>query len=115
MAAIGYTRGTPDTVVPSAGHITIDRSLNNRFRVTLNAPTLQLDNPLNLDDGSTWVVEVIQDGSGNRALTFGSKYQFGSDITSFVASTGPNKHDVLGFYYNVITDKVMVVAAVHGY
>jgi len=115
MAAIGYTRTTPDTLVPVAGHIPIDAPQNNSFRVTLNAVTLQLDNPTNLGDGMKWTIEVIQDNVGGRALTFGSKYEFGADITSYTPSPQPNKHDMLGMYYNLTTDKVMIIAAVKGY
>lgn len=115
MAAIGYTRSAPNVLVPAAGHIAIDASLNIRFRVTLNAATLQLDNPLNLADGMSWMVEVIQDATGGRALTFGTKYEFGTDITSFTTSPGVGKHDILGMYYNIVTDKVMIIAAVKGY
>jgi hypothetical protein len=115
MAAIGFTRSIPDVLVPAAGHIPIDASLNTRYRVTLNAATNQLDNPSNLADGMSWIIEVIQDGAGSRGLTFGTKYEFGSDITSFTPSVAAGRHDMLGMYYNVNTDKVMIIAAVKGY
>ena len=70
--------------------IAVDASLSNTFSVTLTGATAQLLNPSNLVDGETLVFRVTQDGTGGRALTFDTNYDFGTagapDLTFFGAN-----------------------------
>ena len=69
---------TPNTLTHGA-NIATDAALSNVFDVTLSGATAQLDNPTNLADGQTIRWRVAQDGTGGRALTFGTNFDWGSD------------------------------------
>jgi len=67
------------TAVPT---ITTDASLGNTFTVTVTG-SHTLANPTNLNDGFTYIWEIIQDDTGGRALGYDSLFIFpGGDIPS---------------------------------
>jgi len=94
--------------------IATDASTGNYFRVTL-AGNRTLSNPTGMVDGQRVLWEIAQDGTGSRTLTLGTKFAFGSDITTAVLSTAAGKKDLLGAIYNQTADKWYVVAFVKGY
>lgn len=95
--------------------ITTDCSLGNKFRVTL-AGNRTLANPTNMTDGQSCIWEFIQDGTGSRTITLGSKFAFGTDLAGpVVLTTGAGKHDFLGAIYNSTSDKWYVLAFTKGY
>jgi hypothetical protein len=53
-----------------------------------------LDNPTNQKDGATYILEIIQDGTGSRTLTFDTNYQFPGG-TAPTLSTGAGAVDVM--------------------
>lgn len=57
------------------------------------------DNPTNMKDGATYVLTLIQDGTGTRLLTYGSAYEFPAG-TAPVLSTGVTDVDILTFKCN---------------
>ena len=57
----------------------MDAAQSNTFTVTLTGATAQLDNPTNMQDGHTLIFRVTQDGTGGRALTFDTAYDFGAE------------------------------------
>lgn len=101
-------------VIADQATLATDCSLGNRFRVTLGG-NRTLGNPTNMTDGQSVIWELIQDGTGTRTLTLGSKFALGTDISSVVLSTTINKRDFLGAIYNLTADKWYVVAFVKGY
>lgn len=92
-----YTKA--QDVAPSAltygANIAVNASLSNTFTVTLTSTTAQLDNPTNLVDGQTLVFRVKQDATGGRALTFGSAYDFGTEGSPSLVSSGANILDII--------------------
>ena len=105
----------PDPVALSdAATIAVDASLGNHFRVTLGG-NRTLGNPTNATDGQKLLFEIIQDGTGSRTLALDTKYAFGTDITSFTATTTLNKRDFLGVVYNGTADKFYVIGIQKGY
>lgn len=74
-----------------------------------------LDDPTNPTDGQMVRWEIIQGGSGSYTVTLGAKFRFGSDLTSFTASTTVGKRDYLAAQYNGPDDKWDVVAYSKGY
>lgn len=94
--------------------IATDASLGNYFRVTLGG-NRTLANPTNAVDGQRLMWEIIQDATGSRTIAFGSKFAFGSTLSSATLSTTANKRDVLGAIYNASTDKFYVAAFAMGY
>lgn len=106
----------PDAVVTltDGANIATDCALGRRFQVTL-AGNRTLDNPTNMQDGFQYVWEFIQDASGGRVLTLGSKFVFGTDITGFTLSTAANRHDFLTCIYDVTLDRFFVVGTSKGF
>lgn len=86
-----------DTLTDGAT-IAVDASLSNNFKVTL-AGNRTLATPTNLTAGMVLNIELIQDGTGNRTLTFGSAYKFAGRVTPAI-STGAGMRDLLSCYYN---------------
>ena len=66
-------------------------------------------------DGQKLLLEVIQDGTGSRTISFTSEVRYGSDITSIVLSTAVGKMDRIGLIYNATASKYDVVAFVKGF
>lgn len=108
------------TTLTDAATILVDASLGNQFTVTLNVAgaTRALGNPTNVPAvGRTQMIlfAVRQDGAGNRALTFGSDYRFGTTIASITLSTGANKTDYIGVRWNGTDSKWDVIALSQGF
>lgn len=97
--AVRNTYTKAQDVAPSAltygANIAVDASLSNTFTVTLTGATAQLDNPTNLVDGQTLVFRILQDGTGGRALTFGTNYNFGSEGLPTISTSIANRLDVI--------------------
>ena len=94
--------------------ISTDASLGTHFRVTLGG-NRTLANPTGASDGQRITWEIIQDGTGSRTLSYGSKFAFGTDVTSPVLSTTAGLRDFIGAIYNLTTDKFYVCAFARGY
>jgi hypothetical protein len=104
---------TPVTLSDGAT-ISTDASLGTHFRVTLGG-NRTLANPTGATNGQRITWEIIQDGTGSRTLSYGSKFAFGTDVTSPVLSTTAAKRDFIGAIYNASTDKFYVVAFSRGF
>jgi len=57
---------------------------------------LVLDNPTNMQDGGTYILRLVQDGTGTRLIAFGSAYRFPGG-TPPTLSTGVNAVDYITF------------------
>lgn len=97
-----------------AATIATDASLGNHFRVTLGG-NRTLGNPTNPEDGQRCIWELIQDGTGSRTLTLGSKFLLGTDITAVTLTTTASKRDLLGAVYNQSLDKWLVCMFIKGF
>lgn len=99
--------------VADGASITIDANAGNLFRVTLggNRP---LQVPAGGLDGQVIRLEVTQDSTGNRTLSFAAGYDFGT-AGPVTLSTAPGKRDVLLFSRNVPAGTWDVLAFAAGY
>lgn len=77
--------------------VTVDASLGNVFTVTL-AGNRTLADPSNPVDGQEIRVNVTQDATGSRLLSYGAAYDFGA-AGAPTLSTGAGKVDILRFGY----------------
>lgn len=97
-----------------AASITVDAALGNHFRVTLGG-NRTLANPSNLSqDGQKILIEVKQDATGSRTLSYGTKYKFGTDGQP-VLSTSANLTDYLGFVYRASDDSLHFLGSKGGF
>lgn len=98
--------GATATVTPAAG-------------TTSSVITLQASTTLTIANGSYagqhFRLELLQDGTGSRTVAFDSSVEFGTDITSFTASTAPNTRDLVQLFWNVTASKWMFAAVAHGF
>lgn len=86
--------------------ISLDATLSNSFRVTLGG-NRTLSNPTGLIDGQMFLIRVIQDATGTRTLTLGSKYRVPSGV--FVLSTAASSKDLMACQYDSTDDTIWVV------
>lgn len=94
--------------------ILVDASLGNWYYVKL-AGNRTLSNPTGAADGQKIIFEFIQDGTGSRTITLGSKFTFGTSIPSITLTTTANKRDFLGVIYSQPDDKYFVQAFTQGF
>lgn len=94
--------------------INTDCRAGNHFVVTLGG-NRTLANPTGATDGQRIIFEFIQDGTGTRTITLGSKFALGTDISGVTLTTTVNKRDFMGVIYRESADKFYVVAFVKGY
>lgn len=104
-----------------ASTVAVDVSLGNYFRLLTTSAvgaTRALGAPTNATDGQKIIVEVIQDATGSRALTYATgtgAYAFSTDVPSPTLSTGANKRDYLGFVYNGSASRWHLLAVTKGF
>lgn len=106
-------RTTVQTLTDGAT-VNTDASTGDLFRLTLGG-NRTLANPTGMYDGQKVMWEFIQDGTGTRTITLGSKFAFGTDITEVTLSTAAGKRDFMGAIYNLAADKWYVIAFTKGY
>jgi hypothetical protein len=82
--------------------ITITATQGNDFRVTL-AGNPAIANPVSPTDGQTIQFWFTQDGTGNRTVTWGSAFNFGTGGSPPVLSTAAGATDIVGFSFNAGT------------
>lgn len=106
----------PDPLVTltDGANIATDCALGQRFRVTLGG-NRTLDNPTNPQDGFQYVWEFIQDATGSRTISLGSKFAFGTDITALTLTLTASKRDFMTAIYNSAADKFFIVGVSKGY
>lgn len=84
------------TTLSDGANISWDLESNQVASVTL-AGNRTLDNPTNMVDGGTYILRVIQDGTGDRTLAYGSAYKFPSGTAPVLTTGTPSAVDILTF------------------
>ena len=98
-----------------AATVATDASAGDLFDLTLTG-NVTLANPTNPVNGKTLRWRIRQDGTGNRTVTLGNKFQIPSSAsTPLPFSTAANAMDILAATYHAGRDKWDVVAMVPGY
>lgn len=104
---------TSVNTVSYSGTITANVANYSVVRITLAGnPTIDFTGGV---DGQKIIVELIQDATGNRTVSWGTSVRFGSDITSITLSTTGNKLDRIGLVYNSAAGKYDVMAYARGF
>lgn len=83
------------TTLTSGSTVTPDFAASNNFTLTLGA-SLTLANPTNLVVGQSGSIFLIQDGTGSRAITWGSYFDWAGG-TPPTLSTAANSVDRLDY------------------
>lgn len=87
--------------ITDAATVTPDLSASDDFRWTL-AGNRTLANALNPYDSQVFNVQLIQDATGSRTLTLGSKYKFPGGAPTL--STAANAVDLISCQYDLTSD-----------
>ena len=90
-------RGAISTLTDAAT-IAVDLSLANNFKVTL-AGNRALGAPTNAVAGQSGMIEINQDGTGSRTLSYNAFWKFAGGVTPTLTTTASAK-DVLAYYVN---------------
>ena len=77
---IGQKNFSPAVALTWGANVAWDLNIQQVATLTLTGATAQLDNPTFMKDGGTYAIKVIQDGTGGRALTFGTAYRWADGI-----------------------------------
>lgn len=85
----------------SGGSVAIDLNNGLNFTLAMTGTPWTLANPTNGKDGQSGKIEITQDATGSRLLTYGTAWLF-TNGTDPVLSTAPNARDVL--FYEVLSD-----------
>ena len=96
-----------------SANTTIDWSLGCTARITLTGNIVITNS--GAVDGQKLMLELKQDGTGSRTVSFTSETRFGTDITSITLTTTAGKIDRIGLIYNATDLKYDVVAFVRGF
>ena len=103
-----------EVTLTDGANIATNCALGRRFQVTLGG-NRTLDNPTNMQDGVQYVWEFVQDATGSRTITLGSKFAFGTDITGLTLTTTASKRDFMTGIYDSVSDNIFVVGVSKGY
>ncbi|WP_454752148.1 hypothetical protein [Cupriavidus necator] len=99
--------------VTYAGTITADFSDADVIRITLGGnPTITLAGAA---DGQKCVLELKQDATGGRTVTWSADVRYGTDLPSITLSTAGGALDRIGLIYNAAAAKYDVVALSRGF
>ena len=88
----------PPSVVAFAATVTLDLATANNFQLTMQGGAVTLANPTNAVAGQSGVIEIVQDNTTPRLITYGANWKFPSGIAPPLTAT-VNAIDVLS--YNV--------------
>lgn len=96
LTAVGRVRSPQSTIAyVSGGSSAYDLGTRSRFLITLSGATTELATPGDVQAGDQWTVEVVQDATGSRALTFSSAYDFGAAGTPVLAALAAGKRALI--------------------
>jgi hypothetical protein len=79
-----------------AGNVAVDLSTGINFTLAMTGTPWTLSNPTNGKDGQSGKIEITQDATGNRILTFGANWLFVGGVDPVLA-TAANALDVLHY------------------
>lgn len=94
----GSKRGTVQSVSPSSNIYTPNFDTGNNFTLTLSV-TNTLANPSTTPvAGQSGIIEIVQDSTGGRTLTWGSQYYAAGSVSTLTLSTAVNAKDYFSYY-----------------
>ena len=105
-------QGTGITTLTDGATISWDASVGNTFQVTLGGNRIMAA-PTGIKPGYTYLLHVIQDGSGSRTITWNAVFKWAGG-TAPTLSTGIGEKDLLSFTADA-SGNLVGTAAVQAY
>ena len=84
------------TTLTDGANISVDLAASNNFVVTL-AGNRTLDNPTNIVAGQSGSIFIVQDGTGDRTLAYGSYYDFAGGTAPTLTTGTPSAVDRIDY------------------
>ena len=89
--------------------LNLDGNSRSYIKVTVTgATTINMIN--GGSDGQMLKLAIKQDSNGSRAITLGTGFLFGTDITEYINTSTPNKTDYIGLIYDSGTWRIIAIA-----
>lgn len=106
-----WAAAVPVALAENAGSVAVDLATGINFTLTMTGSPWTLAAPTNGKPGQSGLIEIVQDATGNRTLSFNAIWKFagGNDP---ILSTAANARDVLT--YQVLSDGSVLAALVKG-
>lgn len=92
----------------AAGNVAVDLNTGLNFTLAMTGTPWTLSNPTNGKDGQSGKIEISQDATGTRILTYAANWKFVGG-TDPILSTAANAKDVL--FYEVLADGTSVIGS----
>lgn len=92
----GQKNFSPSVALTWGANVAWNLDTRQVAKLTLTGATAQLDNPTNMKDGGTYVIRIIQDATGGRALTFGTAYRWVNGVVPVIPQTA-NDETLISF------------------
>ena len=110
-----YTSLTPQiqSVSSSGGHVTIDASTGDLFRVALGENTI-IDAPANPVDGQAVTLWLQQDVAGNRTIDISALVLPSSAVAPVFSTTG-DVMDMLAMRWDAANSRWLIISFIKGY
>jgi len=114
------TVGATTTVSSSSqsSSFTGNAATTSQFNVTLTGSPVTINGPTGGVDGQKVTFRLIQDGTGNRLVTWASgagNFEFGTDVTSITLSTAAGAVDYIGACWNAARNRWDIMGSVKGF
>lgn len=93
-----FDAAVPVALAITAGAVALDLSTGFNFTLSMTGDA-ELSTPSNVKPGQTGCIEITQDGTGTRLLTYAAGYVF-ADAVAPALSTAPGSLDLL--FYQVL-------------
>jgi hypothetical protein len=97
----------PATVLTPGATVNTDATLNTNFRL-IAGQNFTLANPTGLSNSQYVNYQIVQDATGSRIVTYGSKFKFPGG-TAFALSTIAGSVDYISCYYDGVLDILLCV------
>lgn len=94
------------TITPATGTTSVVVTVSHNTTLTIGNGTYA---------GQHLRLELLQDATGSRTIAFDSSVEFGTDVTSFTATTTANKRDLVQLYWQATIGAWMFAAVNHGF
>lgn len=91
---------TPDTATScgtqsAAGTMTPNFAISNSCDATFGAGNLTIANPTNVIAGQVYVIDLTQDATGGRTVTWGSEYKWGGATAPTLSTGGADVDEIV--------------------
>lgn len=84
----------PVSLVYSGTNVAVNASLGTHFRL-LATNNFLLQNPIGASDAQRLLLEIVQDTTGGRTMTFGSAFKLGTDLPVINLTTNAGLRDFI--------------------